>query len=100
MREKISEFLLDVSKYVFTASIVAPLFIGEEQRTTFCTVGFSVSIIGLLLGLSLIKRKKVNTNNNQNRKNNRGGRNRNNRNKKGQAKEPEKELALSRFIKE
>ncbi|EKY10235.1 MULTISPECIES: DUF6722 family protein [Capnocytophaga] len=84
MKKRISEFLLDVSKYIFVGLFVAPLF-NSNAAANYWWVTL-VASIALLLGLWLSNAQKGNNNTNKNNNNaNRNKKNnnyRNNNNKK------------------
>nr|WP_314557131.1 DUF6722 family protein [uncultured Capnocytophaga sp.] len=81
MKKRISDFLLDVSKYVFAGLLIAPLFNSSFICNEACWCAFIVAILALIVGLSLSKQKKgLGNNNNRNknyRKNNNNNRNNN-----------------------
>ena len=72
MKKRISEFLLDVSKYVFAGLLIAPLFNSTFACNDAYWCAFTVAILALIVGLFLSKQKKgaVNKNNNNNRNKN------------------------------
>ena len=72
MKKRISDFLLDVSKYVFAGLLIAPLFNSSFICNEACWCAFIVAILVLIVGLFLSKQKKgaVNKNNNNNRNKN------------------------------
>ena len=72
MKKRISDFLLDVSKYVFAGLLIAPLFNSSFICNEACWCAFIVAILALIVGLFLSKQKKgaVNKNNNNNRNKN------------------------------
>ena len=67
MKKRISDFLLDVSKYVFAGLLIAPLFNSAFMCNEACWCA-----LALIVGLFLSKQKKgaVNKNNNNNRNKN------------------------------
>ena len=81
MKKRISDFLLDVSKYVFAGLFIAPVFNSSLICNEACWCAFIVAILALIVGLSLSKQKKgLGNNNNRNknyRKNNNNNRNNN-----------------------
>ena len=81
MKKRISDFLLDDSKYVFAGLLIAPLFNSSFICNEACWCAFIVAILALIVGLSLSKQKKgLGNNNNRNknyRKNNNNNRNNN-----------------------
>jgi hypothetical protein len=81
MKKRISDFLLDVSKYVFAGLLIAPLFNSTFACNDAYWCAFIVAILALIVGLFLSKQKKgaVNKNNNNNRNKN-YRKNNNNRN--------------------
>ena len=81
MKKRISDFLLDVSKYVFAGLLIAPLFNSTFACNDAYWCAFTVAILALIVGLFLSKQKKgaVNKNNNNNRNKN-YSKNNNNRN--------------------
>ena len=72
MKKRISDFLLDVSKYVFAGLLIAPLFNSTFACNDAYWCAFTVAILALIVGLFLFKQKKgaVNKNNNNNRNKN------------------------------
>ena len=72
MKKRISDFLLDVSKYVFAGLLIAPLFNSTFACNDAYWCAFIVAILALIVGLFLSKQKKgsVNKNNNNNRNKN------------------------------
>ena len=72
MKKRISDFLLDVSKYVFAGLLIAPLFNSTFAYNDAYWCAFTVAILALIVGLFLSKQKKgaVNKNNNNNRNKN------------------------------
>jgi len=72
MKKRISDFLLDVSKYVFAGLLIAPLFNSTFACNDAYWCAFTVAILALIIGLFLFKQKKgaVNKNNNNNRNKN------------------------------
>ena len=72
MKKRISDFLLDVSKYVFAGLLIAPLFNSTFPCNDAYWCAFTVAILALIVGLFLSKQKKgaVNKNNNNNRNKN------------------------------
>ena len=72
MKKRISDFLLDVSKYVFAGLLIAPLFNSTFACNDAYWCAFTVAILTLIVGLFLSKQKKgaVNKNNNNNRNKN------------------------------
>ena len=72
MKKRISDFLLDVSKYVFAGLLIAPLFNSTFACNDAYWCAFAVAILALIVGLFLSKQKKgaVNKNNNNNRNKN------------------------------
>ena len=81
MKKRISDFLLDVSKYVFAGLLIAPLFNSTFACNDAYWCAFTVAILALIVGLFVSKQKKgaVNKNNNNNRNKN-YRKNNNNRN--------------------
>ena len=72
MKKRISDFLLDVSKYVFAGLLIAPLFNSTFACNDAYWWAFTVAFLALIVGLFLSKQKKgaVNKNNNNNRNKN------------------------------
>ena len=72
MKKRISDFLLDVSKYVFAGLLIAPLFNSTFACNDAYWCAFTVAILALIVGLFHSKQKKgaVNKNNNNNRNKN------------------------------
>ena len=81
MKKRISDFLLDVSKYVFAGLLIAPLFNSSFIWNEACWCAFIVAILALIIGLFLSKQKKgLGNKNNNNRNKNYRKNNNNNRN--------------------
>ena len=58
-KEKLGNFLIDVSKYIFTGVVVASLFKDmENNKWLIYGLGFSSSVLALLLGLVLTNKKE------------------------------------------
>ena len=72
MKKRISDFLLDVSKYVFAGLLIAPLFNSTFACNDAYWCAFTVAFLALIVGLFLSKQKKgaMNKNNNNNRNKN------------------------------
>ena len=72
MKKRTSDFLLDVSKYVFAGLLIAPLFNSTFACNDAYWCAFTVAFLALIVGLFLSKQKKgaVNKNNNNNRNKN------------------------------
>ena len=58
-REKLGDYILDISKYVLTAVLIT-LFFNDISSSKFMTyfIGALVAVITLLWGLALYKNKK------------------------------------------
>ena len=80
MKKRISDFLLDVSKYVFAGLLIAPLFNFSFMCNEACWCAFIVAILALIVGLFLSKQKKGLGNKNNNNRNKNYRKNNNNRN--------------------
>lgn len=60
IKEKLSNYLIDVSKYILTGVVVASLFKDlEDERILVYSVGFLAAFLSLYFGLSLISNKKT-----------------------------------------
>lgn len=58
-KEKLGNYLIDVSKYIFTGIVVASLFKDmENNKWLIYGLGFSSSVLALLLGLVLTNKKE------------------------------------------
>ena len=59
MREKLGDYILDISKYVLTAVLIT-LFFNDISSSKFMTyfIGAMVAVITLLWGLALYNNKK------------------------------------------
>lgn len=57
-KEKFADFLIDVSKYVFTGVIITSLFNDVSDKTVLYLLGMLIVFVTLLLGLSLTTKKK------------------------------------------
>lgn len=61
IKEKLSDYLIDLSKYILTGVVVASLFKDlEGERTLVYSIGFLAAFLSLYFGLSLISDKKKN----------------------------------------
>ena len=60
MKKRISDFLLDVSKYVFAGLLIAPLFNSSFMCNEACWCAFIVAILALIVGLFLPFKMLVN----------------------------------------
>jgi len=58
-KEKLGNYLIDVSKYVFTGVVISSLFkdFGESKFLLY-GVGFAASIVALIAGLILTNKRK------------------------------------------
>ena len=58
-KEKLGNYLIDVSKYVFTGVVISSLFkdFGESKFLLY-GVGFASSIVALIVGLILTNKRK------------------------------------------
>lgn len=60
-KEKLGNYLIDVSKYIFTGVVVASLFKDmEDNKWLIYGLGFTSSILALIVGLILTNKKKEN----------------------------------------
>lgn len=58
-KEKLGNYLIDVSKYIFTGVVVASLFKDmEDNKWLIYGLGFTSSILALIAGLVLTNKKK------------------------------------------
>ena len=58
-KEKLGNYLIDVSKYNFTGVVVASLFKDmEDNKWLIYGLGFTSSILALIAGLVLTNKKK------------------------------------------
>lgn len=57
-QEKFADFLIDVSKYVFTGVIITSLFNDMTDKTTLYLAGMFIVIISLTVGLVLTNKRK------------------------------------------
>lgn len=53
-KDKLGNYLIDISKYVFTGVIIASIFKDLDDKFTLYLVGFIFSFIMLFLGLLLV----------------------------------------------
>ena len=53
-KDKSGNYLIDISKYVFTGVIIASIFKDLDDKFTLYLVGFIFSFIMLFLGLLLV----------------------------------------------
>ena len=62
-KEKLGNYLIDVSKYIFTGVVVASLFKDmEDNKWLIYGLGFTSSILALIAGLVLTNKKKEDSN--------------------------------------
>ncbi|GJH41292.1 hypothetical protein RCZ04_18420 [Capnocytophaga sp. HP1101] len=80
MKKRISDFLLDVSKYVFAGLLIAPLINSTFACNDAYWYALTVALIALIVGLFLSKQKKGAVNKNNNNRNKNYRKNNNNRN--------------------
>ena len=57
-KEKLSNFLIDVAKYVFTGVIITSLFNDVSDKTILYVVGMGIVISALWVGLLLTNKRK------------------------------------------
>ncbi len=58
-KDKLGDYLIDISKYIFTGVVIASLFKDmEDSRWLIYGLGFSSSILALILGLILTNKKE------------------------------------------
>ena len=57
-KDKFADFLIDVSKYVFTGVIITSLFNDVTDRTFLYILGMIIVFVTLLLGLRLTNNRK------------------------------------------
>lgn len=58
-KDKLGDYLIDISKYIFTGVVIASLFKDmEDRRWLIYGLGFSSSILALILGLILTNKKE------------------------------------------
>lgn len=56
-KEKLGNYLIDVSKYVFTGVVITSFFKDLESKSVIYTIGFGFSVIVLITGLILTNKK-------------------------------------------
>lgn len=56
-KEKLGNYLIDVSKYIFTGVVITSLFKDIEDKTFIYAIGIILSIFALLSGLILTNKK-------------------------------------------
>ena len=58
-KEKLGNYLIDISKYIFTGVVIASLFkdMGDNKWLIY-GLGFTSALLALLLGLILTNKKK------------------------------------------
>lgn len=60
-KEKLGNYLIDVSKYIFIGVVVASLFKDmEDNKWLIYGLGFTSSLLALIVGLILTNKKKEN----------------------------------------
>ena len=57
-KEKLANYLIDVSKYVFTGVVITSLFNDVTDRTILYFLGMIIVIVTLMLGLRLTNKRK------------------------------------------
>jgi hypothetical protein len=60
-KEKLGNYLIDISKYVFTGVVISSLFkdLGDSKFLIY-GLGFTASILALIVGLILTNKRKEN----------------------------------------
>lgn len=53
-KEKLGNYLIDISKYVLTGVVIASMFRDLHDKTILYVVGFTIAIAALMAGLLLI----------------------------------------------
>lgn len=56
-KEKLGNYLIDVSKYVFTGVVLTSFFKDLESKAIIYSIGFGFSVIVLIAGLILTNKK-------------------------------------------
>lgn len=56
-KEKLGNYLIDVSKYVFTGVVITSMFKDIEDETFIYAIGITLSVFALLSGLILTNKK-------------------------------------------
>ena len=58
-KEKLGNYLIDISKYIFTGVVIASLFKDmEDNKWLIYSLGFTSSLLALILGLLLTNKKE------------------------------------------
>ena len=58
-KEKLGNYLIDTSKYIFTGVVIASLFKDmEDNKWLIYGLGFTSAMLALILGLILTNKKK------------------------------------------
>ena len=57
-KEKLANYLIDLSKYVLTGVVITSLFNDVTDKTTIYLIGLAAVISTLCLGLSLTSKRK------------------------------------------
>ena len=57
-KEKLANYLIDVSKYVFTGVVITSLFNDVTDRTLLYFLGMIIVLVTLMLGLRLTNKRK------------------------------------------
>lgn len=57
-KEKLGNYLIDVSKYVFTGVVITSFFKDLESKSVIYCIGFGFSVIVLIAGLVLTNKKE------------------------------------------
>ena len=58
-KEKLGNYLIDISKYIFTGVVIASLFKDmEDNKWLIYGLGFTSALLALILGLILTNKKK------------------------------------------
>lgn len=60
-KEKLGNYLLDISKYVITGIVIASMFKDIDNKILVYIVGLAIAVLALLAGLVLTNKKISNT---------------------------------------
>lgn len=57
-KEKLGNYLIDISKYVLTGFVIASMFKDFIDKTTMYVIGLVLSLVSLIAGLILTNKRK------------------------------------------
>lgn len=57
-KEKLGNYLIDVSKFIFTGVVIASMFKDVDSKTILYVLGLAMSLMALVTGLVLTNKKR------------------------------------------